>query len=49
VSVDLVGSMARNHHDLVEPCVLGGGEGTLDEAETPELNQRLRPRLGAQS
>ena len=35
VPVDLVGSMARDHHDLVESRLPGAGEGTLDEADTP--------------
>ena len=35
VPVDLVGSMARDDHDLVESRLPGTGEGTLDEADTP--------------
>ena len=48
VPVDLVGSIARDHHDLVESRLPGAGEGTLDQADTPKLNKRLRARLGAQ-
>ena len=33
--VDLFGSIARDHHDLVESRLPGAGEGTLDEADTP--------------
>ena len=35
VPVDLVGSMAGDHHDLVETGLPGASEGTLDEADTP--------------
>jgi hypothetical protein len=35
VPVDPIGSMAGDHHDLVEPGLLGASEGTLDEADTP--------------
>jgi hypothetical protein len=35
VPVDLVGSMARDHHNFAESRLPGAGEGTLDEADTP--------------
>jgi hypothetical protein len=35
VPIDLVGSMTGDHHDLAKSRLPGGGEGTLDEADTP--------------
>ena len=48
VAVDQVGSMARDHHHLVESRLPGAGQGTLDQADTPKLDKRLRAGLGAQ-
>ncbi len=46
--LDLIRSMARDHNDLVESRVPGAGDGTLDEAETPQLNERLRVAFASQ-
>jgi hypothetical protein len=48
VPVDLVGSMARDHHDLVESRLPGAGKGTLDEADTPSSTSGFGLALGPQ-